>query len=252
MKLASQQSLPNITPTYANIVAQGGLASRMDNPQNERASSVQTLREIIVNIRDPVTIANIRAMNPRSLKSYVDHAIKQSSNEYIEKIRVVSSNQLKSGNLSIKTATTTDMTVLRQFAEDWEHRIGNCATVCIPTYGVLAHGVRTSSMDMDNFEFIRDGLLQDNKPFIPTAEIKYIGWLTKSSSTKSASSIIVEFTKPEDANRVIDEGFIWQSEVFQCERYDRPCRVRQCFQCHKYGHIGTQCKAATTTCGYCA
>ncbi|KAM5350889.1 hypothetical protein ACJZ2D_017140 [Fusarium nematophilum] len=173
MKLASQQILPNIAPTYANIVARGGLASSMHNPQNERASSVQTLREIIVNIRDPVTIANIRAMSPRSLKSHVDHAIEQSNNEHIEKIKVVSSNQLKSGDLSIKTATTTDMTALRQFAEDWEHRVGNGATVRIPTYGVLAHGVRTSSMDMDNFEFIRDGLLQDNKPFIPTAEINH-------------------------------------------------------------------------------
>ncbi|EGU72833.1 hypothetical protein FOXB_16658, partial [Fusarium oxysporum f. sp. conglutinans Fo5176] len=251
MKLVSQQNHASITPTYANVMARGGLATSIHNPQNQKASPVQTVREIIINIRDPVTIANIRAMSPRSLKSHVDLAIAQSSNEHIEKIKVVSSNQLRSGDLSIKTATSSDMVALRQFAEDWEQRIGNGATVRIPTYGVLVHGVRTSSMDMDNFELIRDGLLQDNKPFIPTAEIKYIGWLTRSSSSKSASSVVVEFTRPEDANKVIDEGLIWQGEVFQCELYDRQCRVRQCFQCHKYGHIGTQCKA-TITCGYCA
>jgi hypothetical protein len=251
MKLVSQQNHASITPTYANVMARGGLATSIHNPQNQKASPVQTVREIIINIRDPVTIANIRAMSPRSLKSHVDLAIAQSSNEHIEKIKVVSSNQLRSGDLSIKTATSSDMVALRQFAEDWEQRIGHGATVRIPTYGVLVHGVRTSSMDMDNFELIRDGLLQDNKPFIPTAEIKYIGWLTRSSSSKSASSVVVEFTRPEDANKVIDEGLIWQGEVFQCELYDRQCRVRQCFQCHKYGHIGTQCKA-TITCGYCA
>ncbi|KAK2922996.1 hypothetical protein FoTM2_017264 [Fusarium oxysporum f. sp. vasinfectum] len=251
MKLVSQQNQANAMPTYANVLARGGLAASMHNPQNQKASPVQTLREIIINIRDPVTIANIRMMSPRSLKSHVDLAIEQSSNEHIENIKVVSSNQLKSGDLSIKTATTADMVALRQFAEDWEQRIGNGATVRIPTYGVLVHGVRTSSMNMDNFELLRDGILQDNKPFIPNAEIKYIGWLTRSSSTKSASSVVVEFTRPEDANKVIDEGLIWQGEVFQCELYDRQCRVRQCFQCHKYGHIGTQCKA-TITCGYCA
>jgi hypothetical protein len=37
----------------------------------------------------------------------------------------------------------------------------------------------------------------------------------------------------------------------QSERYERQCRLKQCFQCQKYGHIGTQCKAAKT-CGYCA
>lgn len=86
------------------------------------------------------------------------------------------------------------------------------------TYGILAHGIRTNSMNTDDFEGTRDGLLQDNKPFIPNAEIKYIGWLTRSSPTKSASSIIVEFMKAEDANKIIDEGLIWQGEVFQCER----------------------------------
>ncbi|PCD25894.1 hypothetical protein AU210_012328 [Fusarium oxysporum f. sp. radicis-cucumerinum] len=251
MKLVSQQNQANAMPTYANVLARGGLAASMHNPQNQKASPVQTLREIIINIRDPVTIANIRMMSPRSLKSHVDLAIEQSSNEHIENIKVVSSNQLRSGDLSIKTASTADMVTLRQFAEDWEQRIGNGATVRIPTYSVLVHGVRTSSMNMDNFELIRDGMLQDNKPFIPNAEIKYIGWLTISSSTKSASSVVVEFTRPEDANKIIDEGLIWQGEVFQCELYDRQCRVRQCFQCHKYGHIGTQCKA-TITCGYCA
>jgi hypothetical protein len=66
-----------------------------------------------------------------------------------------------------------------------------------------------------------------------------------------APTIIVEFTTPEDANKVIDEGLIWQGEPFQCERYDRQCRLKQCYKCQKYGHIGTQCKA-NTACGYCA
>ncbi|KAJ6437601.1 zinc knuckle [Purpureocillium lavendulum] len=237
--------------TYATIAARGGLAASMHNPVNHRTTPVQAQREIIVNIRDPVTIASIRAMNPRNLKAHIDRAIEQSSNEHINKIKVASSNQLKSGDLSIKTTTSADMEALRQFAEDWEQRIGNGATVRILTYGVLAHGIRTSSMDMTHFDELRDELLQDNKPFIPNAEIKYIGWLTKSSSSKSSSSVIVEFAKAEDANRIIDEGLIWQGEVFQCERYDRQCRLRQCFRCHKYGHIGTQCRA-TTACGYCA
>ncbi|KAI7768254.1 hypothetical protein LZL87_012616 [Fusarium oxysporum] len=77
----------------------------MHNPQNQKTSPVQTLREIIINIRDSVTISNIRVMNPRSLKSYVDLAIAQSSDEHIENIKVASSNQLKSGDLNIKTTT---------------------------------------------------------------------------------------------------------------------------------------------------
>lgn len=207
----------NTVQSYASVAARGGLAGSMHNPHNQRAPQTQTLREIIVNIRDPITIASIRAMNPRSLKAHVDRAIEQSSNEHIRKLKTVSANQLKSGDLSVKTATTKDMKALRQYAEDWENHIGNGAAVRIPTYGVLAHGIRTSSMNMDRFTEIRDDLLQDDKAFIPRADIKYVGWLTQSASKKTASSVVVELSRAEDANKLIDEGLIWQGQVFQCE-----------------------------------
>uniref|UniRef100_A0A8H7NA94 CCHC-type domain-containing protein n=1 Tax=Bionectria ochroleuca TaxID=29856 RepID=A0A8H7NA94_BIOOC len=251
LRSAGQNGQVAMPSTYAAIAARGILPSSIHNMQSHRATPAQALREIIVNIRNPLTVANIRAMNPRNLKAHVDRAIEQSGNEHIKHIRVASTNQLKSGDLSIKTATTEDMEALRQFAEDWEHRLGTNAAVRIPTYGILAHGIRTSSINMNDFEYNRDEILQENKPFIPNASIKYIGWLTRTSPTKSASSAIIEFTRPEDANKIIDEGLIWQGEVFQCERYDRQCRLKQCYQCHKYGHIGTQCKA-TIKCGCCA
>jgi hypothetical protein len=78
-----------------------------------------------------------------------------------------------------------------------------------------------------------------------------VGWLTRNAHSKSASSVIIKFTQPEDANKIIDEGLVWQGELFQCERYERQYRLKQCFKCQKYGHIGTQCKAITA-CSYCA
>ncbi|XP_014550063.1 hypothetical protein COCVIDRAFT_32089 [Bipolaris victoriae FI3] len=124
-------------------------------------------------------------------------------------VKIVSSNQLKSGDLSVKAATSTE----------------------IPTYGVLTHGIRTSIMNMDRFEDNRSQILQDNRPFIPQAEIRHIGWLTRDATAKTALTITIKFTRPEDANKIIDEGLVWQGEVFQCEQYERQCRVKQCFKC---------------------
>lgn len=93
-------------PTYATIAARGMLAASIHNPQSLKTLPAQVQREIIVNIRDPFTIANLRAMNPRNLKAHVDLAIEQS------------------GDLSIKSATTRDMEALRQFADDWVHNLG--------------------------------------------------------------------------------------------------------------------------------
>jgi hypothetical protein len=80
--------------------------------------------------------------------------------------------------LSVKAATSTEAEALRQFADDWAMRIGHGASIQIPTYSVLAHGIRTSTMDMNRFEDNRSQILQDNRPFIPQAEIRHIGWLT--------------------------------------------------------------------------
>lgn len=106
-------------------------------------------------------------------------------------------------------------------------------------------------MDMDKFDEIKAEMLRDNRAFIPDADIIYIGWLSRAANTKSALTIIVDSIRPEDANKIIDEGLIWQGEAFQCERYHRQCRLNQCYKCQRYGHIGTQC-SANTACSYCA
>jgi hypothetical protein len=63
-------------------------------------------------------------------------------------------------------------------------------------------------MDIDKLEETRDQILLDNKLFILLAEIKYIRWLTCNAPTKAASSVVIEFSKPEDANKIIDKGLI--------------------------------------------
>ena len=212
--------------SYAAMVARGAPPASITNAQVTRMPPMQTQREVVVTIRDPTTVLSLRAMNPRNLNAHVERAIAQSGNENISGIRVLSSNQLRSGDLSIKTATSNETEALKQFADDWVNRVGNRASIRITTYGVIAHSIRTSTMDMDKFEELREQVLLDNKPFIPQAEIRYVGWLTRNAPTKAASSIVIEFSKPEDANKIIDEGLIWQGEVFQCERYERQCRVK--------------------------
>ena len=98
-------------------------------------------------------------MNPRNLMSHVQRALEQSQNEHIAHMKIMSSNQLKSGDLSLRTATASETQALRQFADDWATRVGNGAYVRNPTYSVLAYGIRTSTIGMDKFEEIRDNIL---------------------------------------------------------------------------------------------
>jgi hypothetical protein len=203
------QEQANGPMSYAAAVARGVSLAGTYNAQSVKQPPAQTQREVIMNIRDPLTIQSLRAMNPSNLKVHIQRAMEQSSNENIVNVKIVSSNQLKSGDLSIKTASSSEVEALRQFADDWAHRIGSGTTVQIPTFGVLVHGIRTSTMDMSKLDEIRAQILQDNRPFIPQAEIRHIGWLTRDAAAKTATTITIEFTKPEDANKIIDEGLVW-------------------------------------------
>ncbi|ERF71412.1 hypothetical protein EPUS_07441 [Endocarpon pusillum Z07020] len=94
-------------------------------------------------------------------------------------------------------------------------------------------------------------ILADNFSVVPHAKITYVGWLTKESIKKRNSSIVIEFTQPEMANAIIYAGFLWEGLIYNCQLYDRSCRIKQCLRCYDYGHIGTQC-SAPQKCGYCA
>ncbi|KAK8045664.1 hypothetical protein PG993_005688 [Apiospora rasikravindrae] len=91
-----------------------------------------------------------------------------------------------------------------------------------------------------------------NAGILPLDKIPYMGWLTREGAARPMSSIVVEFSRPESANRLIHAGCLWPNETYSVERYDRNCRIKQCFRCQKYGHITTQCAATHDTCGFCS
>lgn len=91
------------------MVARGQTLAGTYNTQSHKGPSAQTQREIIVNIRDSFTVQSLWAMNPRNLKAHVERAIEQSGNENITNIKIASSNRMKSGDLSIKTANSKEV-----------------------------------------------------------------------------------------------------------------------------------------------
>lgn len=62
---------------------------------------------------------------------------------------------------------------------------------------------------------------------------------------------MVEFMNPQAANKAIDLGIIWDATVLRTRIYDRSARIKQCYNCQKYGHIGSTC-SNRTACAHCA
>jgi hypothetical protein len=148
-------------------------------------------------------------------------------------VKVVAAHQLKSGDIQIFTSTNAEAIQLKE-NKGWIGGLGEQAELVVPTYGVIVHGVSTKSINIKDQKTTIQQMLADNYTVIPRTEISYIGWLTKESTLKRASSIVVEFTDPEMANAIIYAGMVWDGHIHQCQLYDRACRVKQCFRYYNY------------------
>jgi hypothetical protein len=69
--------------------------------------------------------------------------------------------------------------------------------------------------------------------------------------TARFTTAILYLHSAEAATRLCDRGLIWQAQVFNCEPYSADLRIRRCFNCHQFGHIGRYCKNKAR-CGHCA
>jgi hypothetical protein len=69
--------------------------------------------------------------------------------------------------------------------------------------------------------------------------------------TAKFTTIVLHLRSADAATRLCERGLIWQAQIFNCEPYSADLRIRRCFQCHQFGHIGRFCKNQAR-CGHCA
>lgn len=241
-------------PTWAEKVRSGGPPSHPPTPPTSLSTTASSKeREVIVKLDSPESAALLRQKTPEELRRTINEALQQQWPNSNQTTQIVAARQLKSGDIAIHTANTADAKLLKENPSAWLPSLGSRARVLKPTYGVLVHGVRTDKENIDpnkQAEAI-EKIQTENATLHPGVKVTYAGWLTKNGAKKTASSLVVEFTTKEQANRVIREGLVLGACQHDCELYDRGCKLKQCYKCQRYGHIGTQC-TASETCGQCA
>ena len=241
--------------SWAQVAAQANSRHMAPPPQphgspNSKSQTPVTAykdRVVTVKLKDHGVAQRYRSHPAAWTKQHVESSIK--AHPETNSVKVIAAFQLKSGDIQVVTSTTNEATQLKE-NQAWLEGLGEQAELIVSTYGVIVHGISTNSINIKDQTATIQQLVADNSTVIPKAKISYIGWLTKEAHQKRASSIVVEFTDPEMANAIIYAGMVWDGQIHQCQLYDRACRVKQCFRCYNYGHIGTQC-SASQVCGYC-
>ncbi|KAI9763106.1 MAG: hypothetical protein M1840_000918 [Geoglossum simile] len=134
----------------------------------------------------------------------INCAIQSSQNRSLSdpQVRIRAIKRHPSGDLALYTECKEHTELLIQYRAEWESSAGPKARVVVPTFGVLVHGISTE-VEVSNTADIENRIKRDNLSY-HEAQVTYTGWLKKDVTGKRASTMVVEFDKPQHADWAIE------------------------------------------------
>jgi hypothetical protein len=157
---------------------------------------------------------------------------------------VVATRRLPSGDTVLTFKDTIPKAALQD--QGWVQRaFGPTAQLYESEYTVIAKGLPVDRITRTDQSL----LLLDLQAQVP--DITKLKVEPTRAPTARFTTVILHLRSTEAATRLCERGLIWQAQIFNCEPYTADLRIRRCFQCHQFGHIGRFCKNKAR-CGHCA
>ena len=204
-------------------------------------SEAKRAREITLRVTNEADRERVRQMPTQELVESLQKNVEG----------IVGISRLTSGDIRMHAESAEVKKTLHENTE-WITAIAASATVQRRTYAVRASGVKMAHIDATNQNQTIQYLQAANAQLHSGLKITRIAWSFRAiKEKKTYSSLHVEVETPAMANRLITEGFLVDHEIKNCEKFVKSCKLTQCFNCYKYGHIGKRCRNPTA-CGLCA
>ena len=260
----AMQTVRSFAEAAARAPAPAHCLSHSSSSSGVRPAEVARDREVVVCLGDRSQIGTFRRLTPAELTKRANQARAKAAistaTDALATVMIVASKQLKSGDLRFTLRSAKEAEIMRVHREKWAKGLCRTAFVHMPTWGVIVHDVNIKSLginkpSIDELRGVQDRVIKELLAanvgnWGEGAEITKISWLRIPEGMK-AGSLVLEFTSPVPANMAIDKGALWDCNSLSVILYDRDARVRQCFNCQQFGHIGATC-ANNVRCVYCA
>ncbi len=204
--------------------------------------------EIVIKLQDETANKALEKKTPQEMTKLVNDFIKS-----IDTTRkdIRAAKRLASGDVCVMAANEEEAHALRGHKE-WIMKLSENAKAVTRTYGILLHGVRIDALPKMNEMATVAKAIQNENVSTLSLSIEWIGWFSPIRDNMDRASLIIELADSDEANKAMEEGLVIGSELHGCCVYNRQCRLKQCFECWKYGHISTSCPdKGKQVCGKC-
>jgi hypothetical protein len=156
----------------------------------------------------------------------------------------VATRRLPSGDVVLTFRDSIPKVALQD--HDWVRRaFGETAQLRESEFTVIAKGLPIDRITRGS----QNQLLSEIQVQVP--EVVRIKVEPARAPTARFTTMILHLRSDVAATRLCERGLIWQAQIFNCEPYSADLRLRRCFRCHQFGHIGRYCKNKPR-CGHCA
>src|SRR6266536_2085288 len=139
----------------------------------------------------------------------------------------------------------------RELVEELQ-RVGAGAEVRRKRYTVIVHGIRRTQLDTSDQKKAFTEIYAQNAGWKDRVEILGVSWARRTPREGTVTTpLLLSVAEPSQGDTLIDEGFLWNYQLHDCEPFYGDCKITQCFKCYQYGHVARMCNSSPM-CGFCS
>lgn len=234
----TQKPITPAVPSWANIAA----AAR---PLTMQATNSRQQREIIVKIPKEGD-SNFRNNTPAEIVT----AIQSQTGPDI-----LAARKLPSGDIQLHTTSSAARERLVK-NDAWITVLAKEARITRRTYPVMVHAVGLDQIDVQDQAKSISKIISQNSGYHQGLRIERIAWSRSVAVAKTKgidkthAGLRVELSTQEAADKIIENGLLFDSELKDATLYVWDSKPTLCFKCNRFGHITHACRNETK-CGHC-
>jgi len=260
---AIKEALQNTTKSWAQV-AQTAATHTATNTQQQKAQELKEERqrrsteqrqekkkyEVILTTETTTetTKQAIAIANEGEITARCQEAIERTEmNTPKPQLRGIT--KLRSGDIRIRAETEEEAEKLKEVK--WSIAYRGLATHKTK-YGVVIHGVPIDEINPNKDPEAAIAQLEKENEGRGIKILK-IASLSKKTAMRPATtqqSIVIHMSQLEAANKSIRAGIYFNQRMYAAEQYAPQYKIKQCYNCHEYGHQAFQCKRKEK-CGKC-
>ena len=203
--------------------------------------------EIVVKLNNSASAEIIKKQAPEEVLHRIDvYPIENN----VTSIKLCTARTLPSGDITIQT-TNKEKAVKLRGKDGWTKVLGSKAKLARKRYRIVVLGILIAKIDLEKAKETKEKIITQNSSICTWMKIESIFLLSLLKKDKRTSSLVIEVDDAKMTNTLIEKGLVLDHTLHGCMRYNLGFRIKQCFNCYKYGHVSVHCQK-NTKCGACS